>query len=135
MDSTVTNSHEVAKFFFLGAACLALLDVCLLLYYAIKSRINLHRSESTDDILYAESVVYVVSSAPSANRRPCPAKVVYKLYDEKTALGGCVICLEDFKVGDALGIVTHCDHGFHSQCINQWLYHGKYTCPVCRAVV
>ncbi|OAY50408.1 uncharacterized protein LOC110614318 [Manihot esculenta] len=42
----------------------------------------------------------------------------------------CSICQEDYETDDELGKLE-CGHGFHIQCIKQWLAH-KNTCPVCK---
>ncbi|CAH8355839.1 unnamed protein product [Eruca vesicaria subsp. sativa] len=43
---------------------------------------------------------------------------------------GCVICMEDYKVGSVVGKCP-CGHDFHGVCINEW-YHIKNECPLCR---
>ncbi|KAG2595517.1 hypothetical protein PVAP13_5KG080500 [Panicum virgatum] len=45
--------------------------------------------------------------------------------------GSCVICLEDYKDKDVLGILK-CNHDFHADCIKKWL-QTKNSCPVCKA--
>ncbi|KAJ8773107.1 hypothetical protein K2173_028284 [Erythroxylum novogranatense] len=42
----------------------------------------------------------------------------------------CSVCQEDYEADDELGKLE-CGHGFHVQCIKQWLAH-KNTCPVCK---
>ncbi|KAI3779199.1 hypothetical protein L2E82_08791 [Cichorium intybus] len=51
--------------------------------------------------------------------------------DEIESLGGeCVICLEEYGVGDVAKEMP-CKHRFHSGCVEKWLkIHG--SCPVCR---
>nr|XP_043613473.1 E3 ubiquitin-protein ligase MPSR1 [Erigeron canadensis] len=50
------------------------------------------------------------------------------------SLGGeCVICMEEYKVGDVAKEMP-CQHKFHGECVDKWLkIHG--TCPVCRLKV
>lgn len=43
----------------------------------------------------------------------------------------CVICLEDFQVGEYCQVFPVCKHIFHSDCIDNWL-QKKSTCPICR---
>lgn len=43
---------------------------------------------------------------------------------------GCVICTEDFTIGD-LTLNLFCDHTFHADCITEWSRHG-HNCPLCR---
>ncbi|KAF2325769.1 hypothetical protein GH714_039496 [Hevea brasiliensis] len=42
----------------------------------------------------------------------------------------CSICQEDYEADDELGKLD-CGHGFHIQCIKQWLAQ-KNICPVCK---
>ena len=42
----------------------------------------------------------------------------------------CVICFEDFKVGEQRKTLQCC-HGFHDTCIDQWLKVNA-SCPICR---
>ncbi|GER47215.1 RING/U-box superfamily protein [Striga asiatica] len=44
--------------------------------------------------------------------------------------GRCVICLEEYKNMDDLGILT-CGHDFHVGCIRKWL-SMKNLCPICK---
>ncbi len=50
----------------------------------------------------------------------------------KENLGECMICQDEMKKGDIIGI-TKCGHSFHKKCIKKWLtkecIHPK--CPVC----
>uniref|UniRef100_A0A7N0UF30 RING-type E3 ubiquitin transferase n=1 Tax=Kalanchoe fedtschenkoi TaxID=63787 RepID=A0A7N0UF30_KALFE len=43
----------------------------------------------------------------------------------------CSICQEDYVEDDELGTLT-CGHGFHVQCIEQWLT-CKNLCPLCKS--
>ncbi|CAN1199316.1 RING-H2 finger protein ATL78 [Linum perenne] len=43
----------------------------------------------------------------------------------------CVICLSEFAGSDRVKILPKCNHGFHVECIDQWL--GSHSsCPTCR---
>ncbi|XP_050237127.1 E3 ubiquitin-protein ligase MBR2-like [Mercurialis annua] len=42
----------------------------------------------------------------------------------------CTVCQEEYESDDELGKLE-CGHGFHIQCIKQWLAH-KNICPVCK---
>ncbi|PNT65451.1 LOW QUALITY PROTEIN: hypothetical protein BRADI_4g42671v3 [Brachypodium distachyon] len=46
--------------------------------------------------------------------------------------GGCVICLEEYEVGEELSVVP-CEHRheFHRSCLEQWLALSR-LCPLCR---
>uniref|UniRef100_A0A7C8ZP34 RING-type E3 ubiquitin transferase n=1 Tax=Opuntia streptacantha TaxID=393608 RepID=A0A7C8ZP34_OPUST len=47
--------------------------------------------------------------------------------DDKT----CSICLSEYQPNEELKILPQCLHGFHSDCIDQWLLSNG-TCPICR---
>ena len=43
----------------------------------------------------------------------------------------CAICLSEFVEGEGIQVLAKCKHGFHVQCIQQWLsFHS--SCPTCR---
>ncbi|XP_028840737.1 E3 ubiquitin-protein ligase RNF128a [Denticeps clupeoides] len=42
----------------------------------------------------------------------------------------CAVCIEAYKPGDVLSILT-CNHFFHKQCIEPWLLEHR-TCPMCK---
>ncbi|OLY82237.1 E3 ubiquitin-protein ligase [Smittium mucronatum] len=44
----------------------------------------------------------------------------------------CLICMEEFKTGDPLRVLT-CRHGFHADCVADWITKGANICPVCRS--
>lgn len=44
----------------------------------------------------------------------------------------CIICMEDFQIGELVQPFGVCSHYFHIFCINSWLRLGKINCPVCR---
>ncbi|KAG9456328.1 hypothetical protein H6P81_000836 [Aristolochia fimbriata] len=45
----------------------------------------------------------------------------------------CSICQEEYVEGDEIGILR-CEHGYHIDCIHQWL-RLKNWCPICKASV
>lgn len=47
------------------------------------------------------------------------------------ATAECVICLAEFVEGDLIQVLERCKHGFHVQCIQQWL-SSHHSCPTCR---
>ncbi|KAK3224856.1 hypothetical protein Dsin_004718 [Dipteronia sinensis] len=47
------------------------------------------------------------------------------------AVAECAICLSEFIEGDAIQVLGRCKHGFHVQCIQQWL-SSHHSCPTCR---
>lgn len=46
----------------------------------------------------------------------------------------CQVCLNDFLLDEDVRILT-CHHGFHKDCIDQWLIEGQNKCPLCREEV
>ncbi|KAK4750807.1 hypothetical protein SAY87_004289 [Trapa incisa] len=45
--------------------------------------------------------------------------------------GKCSICQEDYEEADDIGKLD-CGHGYHLECITQWLSH-KNVCPICKS--
>ena len=50
----------------------------------------------------------------------------------EAAQPACVICYEDFKVGNELCRLPGCAHCYHAECIGRWLAI-KASCPLCNA--
>ncbi|KAK3413251.1 RING-H2 finger protein ATL56 [Eucalyptus grandis] len=44
----------------------------------------------------------------------------------------CVVCLEEFKIGDKCRLLPICRHSFHTECIDAWLLKMA-NCPICRS--
>lgn len=71
-------------------------------------------------------------SAEDLNELPC--------HDHECSKAGagagaeCAVCLEAFQAGDRCRVLPRCEHGFHAQCVDQWLRKSR-VCPVCRAEV
>ncbi|XP_038703702.1 probable E3 ubiquitin-protein ligase RHG1A isoform X1 [Tripterygium wilfordii] len=42
----------------------------------------------------------------------------------------CCVCQEEYNGGEDIGTLD-CGHGFHAECIKQWLKH-KNLCPICK---
>ena len=53
--------------------------------------------------------------------------VCHRLY--RDAVSRCVICMGEFKMGDALRFLP-CVHIYHKECIDDWLMRS-FTCPSC----
>lgn len=46
----------------------------------------------------------------------------------------CAVCLAELADGEPARFLPRCAHGFHAECIDQWL-RGHSTCPLCRVDV
>eukprot|EP00347_Sterkiella_histriomuscorum_P014877 403359185 len=49
----------------------------------------------------------------------------------------CIICLQSYKEGDKVSLITLCNHHFHSECIKQWVKRTieAPTCPLCKVAL
>eukprot|EP01066_Platyproteum_vivax_P007871 Platyproteum_vivax@DN3188_c0_g1_i1.p1 len=54
--------------------------------------------------------------------------------ENNSADTGCTICMEAWKTGDDVRILTPCHHIFHTSCIDYWLIRNA-VCPNCKAAV
>jgi hypothetical protein len=58
------------------------------------------------------------------------------VFDDNCIIEGkhqkCTICLGPYEKGENLTILP-CGHGFHKDCINNWLKDYSYKCPICRS--
>jgi hypothetical protein len=72
---------------------------------------------------------YAASAAPLETYKYGSAGVVSGGGD------GCIICIEDFVVGDDVGVLP-CEyrHSFHRSCIEKWLARSRF-CPLCRHAI
>jgi len=57
---------------------------------------------------------------------------VYKLIEKKEEK--CTICMSEINVDEQVCDLP-CAHTFHDECIQPWLNHYNYKCPVCRKEV
>lgn len=49
-------------------------------------------------------------------------------------VGECSICLGVFQDGEKVKVLPLCYHGFHAECVDEWL-RSRPSCPLCRACV
>lgn len=50
----------------------------------------------------------------------------------------CAICKEEYSETCAKDrVLLHCNHHFHTECIDSWVSSGRYhsTCPICRETI
>jgi hypothetical protein len=57
--------------------------------------------------------------------------IKYKDLIQKEKYVECAICLDDFNEETKLRLLK-CEHGFHIECIDEWLKKYNYNCPICR---
>nr|ALI16853.1 RING finger protein [Raphanus sativus] len=55
-------------------------------------------------------------------------------YDHKAAAAAsdCIVCLSTLKTGEEVRKLG-CRHVFHKQCLEGWLQHLNFNCPLCRS--
>ena len=66
----------------------------------------------------------------SSGHREIRVQFQHELEAATHGVARCVICLDDFVVGNVLKELP-CSHCFHSVCIAKWLAE-RSTCPVCQ---
>ncbi|XP_049415721.1 uncharacterized protein LOC125878493 isoform X1 [Solanum stenotomum] len=97
-------------------------------------------SMSYEELLALEERMGTVSTAlPEEAVSKCLQRSIYQgMHSELGAFGGdgdeaeikCSICQEDYVIGDEIGKLE-CKHGYHMECVQQWLKH-KNWCPICK---
>ncbi|PWZ21048.1 RING-H2 finger protein ATL3 [Zea mays] len=106
-----------------GVVAMLVLHI-LIVVWALRRGVVLRAAASRQDEERAEGL-----SAEDLNELPCHA------HECKAGAGAeCAVCLEAFQAGDRCRVLPRCDHGFHAQCVDQWLRKSR-VCPVCRAEV
>ncbi|XP_010502069.1 PREDICTED: E3 ubiquitin-protein ligase RHA2B-like [Camelina sativa] len=48
------------------------------------------------------------------------------------ASSDCIVCLSTLKTGEEVRKL-YCRHVFHKQCLEGWLQHLNFNCPLCRS--
>ncbi|XVF12806.1 hypothetical protein REPUB_Repub08aG0151700 [Reevesia pubescens] len=72
-----------------------------------------------------------VSEAAAARMVAAPIMVYSTGMKLAGAEAECAICLSEFVEGEGIQVLAKCKHGFHVQCIQQWLCSHS-SCPTCR---
>ncbi|XVF10242.1 hypothetical protein REPUB_Repub07fG0166100 [Reevesia pubescens] len=72
-----------------------------------------------------------VSEATAARIVAAPTLVYSTGLKLAGAEAECAICLSEFVEGEGIQVLAKCKHGFHVQCIQQWL-SSHSSCPTCR---
>jgi RING-like zinc finger len=60
--------------------------------------------------------------------------LVFKPEDFENRGIDCAVCLSEVSTGENVRILPKCNHGFHLDCIDMWLF-SHCTCPLCRCPV
>ncbi|CAN7028365.1 hypothetical protein Bca4012_043261 [Brassica carinata] len=54
------------------------------------------------------------------------------LYADNAAASDCIVCLSTLKTGEEVRKLD-CRHVFHKQCLEGWIQHLNFNCPLCRS--
>lgn len=85
------------------------------------------RSSSLDSLLHD---LLSKDGQPPASKASIEAMPRVEIREGDDEDGECVICLEEWRVGD-MSREMPCKHRFHGECVKKWLgIHG--SCPICR---
>ncbi|KAI3453961.1 hypothetical protein Pfo_010624 [Paulownia fortunei] len=97
---------------------------------------------SYEELLALEERMGTVSTALSEEvLLKCIRRSIYQVTTSEVRVTGlvedgddikCSICQEEYVLGDEIGKLVKCQHGYHMTCINQWL-RLKNWCPICKA--
>ncbi|XVF53241.1 hypothetical protein PTKIN_Ptkin05aG0083900 [Pterospermum kingtungense] len=91
---------------------------------------------------YRNSILPQVTHQELGQRKPVPETATGLMvaaptlvYSTGMKLAGaeaeCAICLSEFVEGEGIQVLAKCKHGYHVQCIQQWL-SSHSSCPTCR---
>ncbi|KAL1208264.1 E3 ubiquitin-protein ligase RHA2B [Cardamine amara subsp. amara] len=53
-------------------------------------------------------------------------------YADNNVASDCIVCLSKLKSGEEVRKLD-CRHVFHKQCLEGWLQHLNFNCPLCRS--
>ena len=75
---------------------------------------------------------YIIEPESDENKRDIEKKL-YNLneikYDSRYC-DMCVICLDKFNKNEEI-VLLDCEHNYHKNCIQKWLYEYNNKCPMC----
>jgi len=72
----------------------------------------------------------VISSSTATSTFSQEAADANQSANADAAVNKCMVCLENFAVGDELRILP-CMHRFHKACVDEWLSRSS-ECPICK---
>ncbi|KAJ3673204.1 hypothetical protein LUZ60_006578 [Juncus effusus] len=88
---------------------------------------------SSEPEISTDSTVAVPQGLDSKIIKSLPF-IVFKSEDFKNCGIDCAVCLSEVSNGEEARILPKCNHGFHLDCIDMWLFSHS-TCPLCRCPV
>ncbi|CAE6061505.1 unnamed protein product [Arabidopsis arenosa] len=80
----------------------------------------------------AAPVVVVVSSNLSVLADQLNLNRLFSYRYSDNAASECIVCLSSLKTGEQVRKLD-CRHVFHKQCLEGWLQHLNFNCPLCRS--
>lgn len=89
---------------------------------------NISRNENNTEGIFANSTRF-----SGIDKNVVEALPFFRFSSLKGSKQGlqCAVCLAEFEEVEILRLLPKCKHGFHIQCVDQWLEHHS-TCPLCR---
>lgn len=60
-----------------------------------------------------------------------PKSIYHPKLNEKFKQTNCVICLEDYEIGEQTVKIPICEHKFHEPCLYSWIMKDQ-CCPICK---
>ena len=128
--TTEDNIDEIdinAAVFMIVAAIICIVICALVLYTITRYVIKITR------FIWVQSEFEFELTNGSKTGHVTLPMLLYSTGLDLTGVGGseCAICLSEFIPGEAVRMLPRCNHGFHVNCIDQWL-ESHQTCPKCR---
>ncbi|CAN8267006.1 unnamed protein product [Cochlearia groenlandica] len=59
-------------------------------------------------------------------------RILSHRYSSAAAATDCIVCLSKLKEGEEVRKLD-CRHVFHKKCLEGWLQHLNFNCPLCRS--
>lgn len=107
----------------------AMIVVGLVYFYILFSE-RIHTKKIIDDCMLAFLIAWVGPRIYRQCIKKSPRALVEKFRFKKDAIE-CVVCMDP---GESGYFCRRCKHGFHAECLKQWLAESA-VCPHCRHAV
>lgn len=146
-NNTEADSYLLGNYHFNGNILLTSLAIVIFVLTAYNMLQCLNRYLVTGHVM-SSSILYHFSSVRPTNSTTSssglhPSVVAalpimtYQKGRKDTDINGdgsveCVVCLGQMEEGEKVRVLPGCQHLFHVDCIDMWLFSHS-TCPVCRA--